>query len=248
MDHRNEGKRFADTLEHLCQHWESQRTAVGVPGKRDAFTIAVSREAGTRGAAIAKEVGRLLGWHVYDDELLECIAKQMRVPTSKLESVDERKRSWLLEVAEAFVTASEKSGSVSLVTEGGYVHHLVKTVRMLGLHGGCVIVGRGAAFILPPETTMRVRLVGPLPERVSTLSRMLGIPEREAAHQVRTLDSERRDFVQDHFFKNPSDPWNYDLVLNVARFSIAHSAELLVDAFGGFQTQAAGKRGVGTTG
>ena len=172
----------------------------------------------------------------------------MRVPTTKLESADERKRSWLLEVAEGFVMASGQSESVPLVTESGYVHHLIRTVRMLGAHGECVIVGRGAAFILPPETTMRIRLGGPLPERVSTLSRMLGIPEREAARRLQTLDSERSDFVQDHFFKNPSDPWNYDLVLNVSRFSVAHSAELLVDAFGSFQTQAAVNRGMGTTG
>jgi hypothetical protein len=36
------------------------------------------------------------------------------------------------------------------------------------------------------------------------------------------------DFVQGHFFKDPTDPANYDLLLNTPRLSIAQSAELIV--------------------
>ena len=69
---------FADTLQHLFGHWESQRKEAAIPGGHtDGFTITVSREAGTQGTAVAKELGTLLGWHVYDHELLEQIARNM---------------------------------------------------------------------------------------------------------------------------------------------------------------------------
>ncbi len=61
------------------------------------------------------------------------------------------------------------------------VHHLVETLRALGAHGECVIVGCGAAFILPAKTTLRVRLVSPLPQRIQVVSRQYGISEQEAA-------------------------------------------------------------------
>jgi hypothetical protein len=190
----------------------------------------LSREVGTQGTLIAQEVGRLLSWPVYDHELLERIAQDMGLRTSLLESVDEHQQSLLLEMAEAFLSAPGGSVWEPLVTESGYVHHLVKVVLALGVHGESVIVGRGAAFILRPETTLRVRLVGRLRERVTVYSRQHQISEQEAAGQVRTIDRERTDFVQDHFSQDPCDPRNYDLVLNGPRLTVRHNAELIVEA------------------
>jgi hypothetical protein len=55
-----------------------------------ALTIAISREAGAEGAAIGAAIGSLLGWPVYNDELLERIAQDMGVQKSLLDSVDEK--------------------------------------------------------------------------------------------------------------------------------------------------------------
>jgi cytidylate kinase len=120
--------------------------------------------------------------------------------------------------------------SADFATESGFAEHLVKTVLALGTHGECVIVGRGAAFILPPATTLRVRLVGSVQERVAAWGQMLGISEQEAAEQIRTLDRRRTEFLQDHFRKTPNDPCNFDLVLNAPRLSAVQLAELIAEA------------------
>jgi hypothetical protein len=133
-------------------------------------------------------VGRLLAWQVYDRKLLEKIAQDMGLRTNLLESVDERRQSWMTEAMEGLLSAS-------FATESGFSHHLVKTVLALGTHGECVIVGRGAAFILPPATALRVRLVGSVQERVAAWCQMRGISEQKAAEQVRTLDRQRADFL-----------------------------------------------------
>ena len=77
----------------------------------------------------------------------------MHLRTKLLESVDERRTSWLVEFAEAF-------SQLPLVSEVAYVRHLIQTILSLSVHGSCVIVGRGATHILPPATTLRVALVG----------------------------------------------------------------------------------------
>jgi cytidylate kinase len=221
-------------MKHLTRHWESrhraeaaQRTAL--PHTAQAFTITLSREAGTLSSTVAQEVGKRLGWQVYDHELLERIAQEMQVRTALLESVDERRQSWLLESVEAFLATPEKSEWLPLVSASAYVRHLVETILALGLHGECVIVGRGAAFILPAETTLRVRLVAPVKNRIATLSRKLAISEKEAARRIRTIDRERTDFVQDHFLKDATDPSQYDLVLNAGRLPVAAQAGLIVE-------------------
>jgi Cytidylate kinase-like family len=243
MSGQSHDRSLSQLVEKACRRWEMRRQSAAAqqnPALRAprAFTIALSREAGTQGPEVAQEVGRLLGWYVYDHELLEHIAKEMGIRTALLESVDEKEQSWLLETVEAFLSAPVKSEWSPLVTESGYVQHLVQTVLALGIHGECVIVGRGAPFILPSETTLRVRLVAPVPERIAALSRKLGISEREAALKVRTVDRERSDFVQDHFFKDANDPRNYDLVLNVSRLSVAQSAELIVETLHRLRTGA----------
>ena len=68
-------------------HWQTSQSNVKKPA---AFTIALSREAGTYGAAIARQVGDRLGWPVYDSELLRRIADDLGVRRNLLDTVDER--------------------------------------------------------------------------------------------------------------------------------------------------------------
>ncbi|CAN5860971.1 hypothetical protein BH23PLA1_BH23PLA1_20500 [soil metagenome] len=109
------------------------------------FTIALSREAGSGGAHVAREIGRRLSWPVYDNELLAELAKTLEVDIRELESVDERPGSRLVEMVEAFSASSS-------VTELKYFRGLLKLILALGVRGECIIVGRGAMIVLPPET------------------------------------------------------------------------------------------------
>jgi cytidylate kinase len=234
MDHENVSQHLA-AMQHLSQHWEARQKTASPnrpPGPKG-FAITLAREAGTQGTAVAQEIGRLLGWQAYDHELLQQIGRDMGLNAKLLESVDERQRSWILESLDSFMSTSRQSDSVPAVTQSSFVHHLVKTVLALGALGECVIVGRGAAFILPVETTLRVRLVGPVKERIAALCLKQGISERDATRRLRTIDRERADFIQDHFYKDVADPSNYDLVVNAMRFSVPQMADLIVQALRG---------------
>ena len=240
MDRKFSPDRVAKTLEQLCRHWEEKQATAGsrsdlISPAPQALTIALSREAGAQGTAVGQEVGTRLGWPVYDHELLERIAQDMGVHTRLLESVDERRVSWLQEAFEALMCPSYAS-------ESAYVHRLVKTVLALGSHGKCIIVGRGAALMLPAETTLRVRLIAPLKTRSAAMSKRLGVPEAEATRQLKALDRERNIFVQEHFFKVPADPRHYDLILNSARFGVVGCAELIVEALDGLQARTTQRR------
>lgn len=234
---------LADTIGNLTRYWEGRRQAERGreegPGGPPAFTIALDRETGTPATAVARAIGDRLGWMVYDHELLERIAQEMGLRTSLLESVDERRENWMLETFNYFL-------SVPAVTERSYVRHLVETILALGSHGECVIVGRGAAQILPAETTLRVRLVAPpAHDRAAAAARELGLSRHEAERQVETTDREHLAFVRDHFRKDAADPRNYDLVLNTGRFTPAECAGLVVEALGRLQSRRAAAESAG---
>jgi cytidylate kinase len=228
MNQKASSERMAEAMARARRLWHARPRAepaarpppIPVP---PAWTIALSREAGANGPLVAHAVGERLGWMVYDRELLERIAGEMGVRASLLESVDERQRDWLRECLQGFSSSAAVSASA-------YVRYLVETLLSLAAHGECVIVGRGAAQVLPVATTLRVRLVGPEAERVKAIRQRFCITQEEAVRWVKKTDAERTRFVQEHSRKDPADPCLYDLVLNASRYSVGECAELIVDA------------------
>ena len=188
-----------------------------------AFAITFSREAGSGGITVAREVGRRLSWPVYDQELLESLAKELNVDVSLLEDYDERRGSFLVDTIKAFSAAA----SVSEVT---YFRRLVRLLQVLGARGECLIVGRGSSFVLPPETTLRVRIVATRDDRIAFMVREHKLSLVEAARYVDTKDRDRHQFLKDHFHKDPADPQNYDLIINRSRFSVDETADLVIQA------------------
>jgi cytidylate kinase len=136
---------------------------------------------------------------------------------------DERQQSWLLDCIEAFASAPELS-------QGRYVRALIGVVRALGEQGRGVIVGRAAAYILPPASTLRVRLVGERDDRITQFSGRLHIKREQAAHQLEELGRERAHFIREHFHAEPDDHRHYDLVLNTSHWSPADCADFIQQA------------------
>jgi cytidylate kinase len=217
-------QRLLNHLPEVLEHaWVNAR-APGHPTDRTmGFTIAISRQAGIDSAAIAHEVGKRLDWPVYDQELLERIAEEMHLRPDLLERVDERPVRWVIERLETFLSGPT-------VSEPAYLEHLIATLLSLAAHGRCVVVGRGAAHLLAPETTLRVRLIAPLEVRIEATARALGLSRQQAARQVARLERERTDFVRQHFHREQADADNYDLLLNCERLRPDECAELIVKA------------------
>lgn len=188
------------------------------------FTIAISREAGIDAGAVAMAVGAALGWKVWDHELLEAVAACMHARPSELAAVDETHVSWLQESIESLL-------DMHAVSQIAYVRQLVKTLETIAQHGACVVVGRGAGHILPVETTLRVRLVAPLEDRVTAHMRLSAETNRhEATRQVERMDRARTRFVTEHFHRDPNDPSSYDVVLNMSRLAVDDCATQIIDA------------------
>lgn len=208
-------------------HPEKPETAPPVP-----FTIAFSREAGSGGKLVARELGKRLNWPVYDHELIEHLANELQVDVHQLKTIDERPGNFLIECLSAFAAAA----TVSEVT---YFRRLLKLLLALGERGECVIVGRGAPFVLPYESTLRVRLVASTEDRIALISREHSLNHTDAAQYVEKTDRQRIRFIKDHFRKDPTDPLHYDLVLNSSRFSVTECVELILDALKTLQTRKA---------
>jgi cytidylate kinase len=90
-----------------------------------------------------------------------------------------------------------------------------------------VIVGRGAGFLLPAETTVHVRVVAPLESRVAYLAQELRLTRPEAAEEVRARDERRANFLDRILALNLSDLTAYDAVVNSDRLGAEGAAQFI---------------------
>jgi cytidylate kinase len=187
------------------------------------LTVAISREAGSRGSTIATRAGQKLGWQVYNQELLEYIAQEGAFRQNVSSDLPPAAARWVDERLEALLREQNLSQHPSIID-------LARIVLALGVQGEVVLIGRGAGCILPPASTLHVRVMAPLPDRVAYMSQWLRLTVEEAAAQVRERDERRASFIATHFHRQPGDAYQYDLLLNSSLLREELCADLIVQA------------------
>ena len=110
---------------------DSGRLRPAVPA---ALTIAISREAGARGGTIGRRVGRLLGWQVYDQELLDYVMQDSNVQQGLMDSLSEVAARWVEERLEGF-QLRENGGLPAAIL------NVARTTLVLGARAGSQLVG-----------------------------------------------------------------------------------------------------------
>jgi cytidylate kinase len=187
------------------------------------LTVAVSREAGSRGGTIARRVGRQLGWQVYNQEVLEYLAHERHLGQELFDVLDEASAAWVEDQLQRLLREQSLSQNASII-------ELARVILAIGARGEAVILGRGAGCILPPRSTLHVRIMAPLADRIMYMSQFERLTPEMAAEQVCLRDGQRAIFVNTHFHRKPSDSHQYDLLVNSSRLGEELSAQLIVDA------------------
>ena len=90
-----------------------------------------------------------------------------------------------------------------------------------------MIVGRGAGFLLPAETTLHVRIVSSFESRVNFLAQSLRLSHDEAAAEIRTRDDRRSRYLTSNLHCNPTDATAYDVLVNSGRLGVEGAAQFI---------------------
>lgn len=204
-------------VERQMRNWElsRQRPAAGPEGELPEAVhpfVTVSRQLGSGGSAVARAVGEELGWHVYNREILDYMAEADAVQRRIYALQDERHEGWLESIMDAL--SPEKP-----FKRQDYFHKLARAILTIARNEPAVFVGRGAAFLLPPDRGLRVRIISPLKTCVANLAGRDNLSLADAEKRVRTAGRERTAFFRAHFVPEPWAADHYDLVLNMAGMS-----------------------------
>jgi len=182
--------------------------------------LVIEREYGCGGGAIAERIAERLGWTLWDRSLTKEIARRAKVDSSAVRRCDERTDTFLHRIAKVFWRGSYEQAMQ--VDESGVfdTDRMVVLVRQIieeaSETGNCVIVGRGAPYVLRErKDTLHVFLYAPRREKLRRLL-AAGMSEEEANGLLDTVDSERADFVKSYFGMEWPTRSFYHLMINTA--------------------------------
>jgi cytidylate kinase len=178
--------------------------------------VAISREMGSGGNAIAAAVAKALNFDYVEREILLRAARVHEVPEEKIAAVDERR----LSLWERF---DEEKRRYLIFIEAAYYSFAER--------GNVVTAGRGGPFFLRGVNhALKVRIMAPFEIRVRRVMEQESLDHKAAAAKVRTYDRELSGRIDYLFGLDWTLPENYDLVINTGNDAWEFYTHLLVSA------------------
>ncbi len=168
--------------------------------------ITLSRQIGSGGDEVARAVAERLGLRLAGREIINQAARQAGAPHVALSVLDEL---GLLGLEPCTEDCRRYAAAVTAVI-GSWAEK-----------GDVLFVGRGSQVALAGRTGVL---------RVRNVSARHGVPEEIATAQVEARDRARAAYVQRFFGRDASDPELYDIILNMASFSVPAAVELICQA------------------
>jgi len=218
-------RNIARIIEEQINSWKFENTvAKSRPSSQKKYPIiTVSREFGARGAALGEYLGELIGFKVWDKELLEAIANEMGEGIRTIETLDERRMQMMEDTVTGFLA--------NIPTNMTYLRSLIRVVKTIESYGNGIIVGRGANYICKNPGAFHVRVVSPLNKRIIEFAARQNISLEEAKLTVERKDREREEFIKKNFHRNVEEPTDYHLILNSGEFTIDQMVSIVLKAY-----------------
>lgn len=191
--------------------------------------ITISREFGSGGRTIAREVAERLGYNFFDKALVERIAAESGYSKDFVERRGEDATS-----TSSFLFNLSRSGSggydgISGTSDKLYViqHNIIKK---LPEEGPCVIVGRCSDYILKDnEDSLHVFIYADMKFKANRIVKLYG--EMDDAPEKRLFEKDKKRKV---YYKNFTGRiWgmseNYDVCLNSGKLGIDSCVDIIVE-------------------
>ena len=175
--------------------------------------ITISREFGSGGRTIGREVAKRLGYGFYDRELVEEVAKRSGFSQEFIEENGEyaNARSSLL-----FYWATTKQHTMENLSMHDQIYIVqTKIIEELAEKGDCVIVGRRADYILRDrKDCLHAFICADMESRAKHIVEYYGQCDKSPEKRLTEKDQKRKVYYKNYTGRNWGEAKNYDVCLN----------------------------------
>ena len=181
--------------------------------------ITIGREFGSGGHEVGRRLAAELGLKLYDKELLKLMAQESNICEQVLEDYDEKNTGSLL--YSIMMDVYPSMNYVGNTLQRQIYKAQYDTIRKIGEKGGCVIVGRGADYILrdiPRVTSVFIHASEEF--RVSRIMEYEHVNEQKAKDIISKADKKRASFYNFQTEKKWGSVVSYNLSLDASDIGI----------------------------
>lgn len=189
--------------------------------------ITISRQFGSGGRTIGKEVAEALGIPCYDQELIEKVAEDSGLAKEYVEEHGEN-TTYSTILANAFSTYSYSSG-----TTQDYLWNIQKKIiRELAEKGPCVIVGRCADYILREHADcLKVFIHADTEARAHRIVHLYGESKDDPQKRLAKKDKRRAAYYRFYTDMEWGDVKNYHISLDSGALGIDKCVEIIKNLY-----------------
>ena len=194
------------------------------------MVITISRETGSGGHTIGKLLAEKLGYAFYDKEIVASAAGEMGIDEKLiLENGENMSDQDYIDMKSGFIPHSRKPE----VPYEEIREAQDRVIRSIADKGNCIIVGRGADFILRGRSdVINVFIHADMEHRVRRVQRHEGVTGQE--ERIRR-ELERKDRSRTMYYRYfTEEEWgraeNYTIALDTGVFTKTQCAELIIRA------------------
>lgn len=217
---------LARIIEKQVRNWELARAqhpeTLPAPGEQVAQFVTIANIVGAGGNEVANTLSELLGWPLFDRQILTAMAGDDEVRARLYRSLDERSPGWFESIFRSLFEEEFRKED--------YFHRLTETILVLARQGPTIFVGRSADLILPKNKGLRVKVIASRRRCAENFAKRENVSLEEAQAAIERIEEERRRFVSSHFSDEAHEPTRFDLLINVERFSPRQAVDLIVAA------------------
>ena len=180
--------------------------------------VTISREYGSGGRFVGKLVSEKLGIPFYDKEIINLASKKSGLNVDYIESIDQTKgcSSYINNNDDLLYVAEEK---------------VIKSVSK----DSCVIVGRCADYILRKNKDLiKVFLYSDPSSKEKRAILYYGLQEKNVLKEIEKIDKERENHYKFYTGTDWKNFSNYDIMLNVDKYGVEKTADIIVDYINNF--------------
>ena len=186
--------------------------------------ITISRQAGSRGAKIARGLAKELGWEFADKSTINRVSRQYGLVR-------------LNAIYEELPTLGDLFDDNAALT----IEMMNETIAAIAARGNVVILGRGASAVLKDVAdVLNVFVEAPLETRVERIAKRDDTSEESAEQRVKRDDKLRRKFMRRYYSTKWASPDNYDLVVDTGELSDDQAIEQILAALHALPARADG--------
>lgn len=190
--------------------------------------ITISRQFGSGGRTVGRQVAEKLGIPFYDKELVEQISLESGFAPKFVEEHGEHAPGKTM-LSYAFAPQGMPGVMNGMSTADFLWHIQCSTILQLAEAGPCVIVGRNADYILKDRTdALHAYIHADMEQRADRIVRLYGESEKSPQARLQEKDKRRALNYQHYTGRTWGAAENYDICLNTGKVGIDAAVDMIV--------------------